>query len=81
VKLYGIANLYHDFLNGSDVDVSGTSLVSENQALWGGLGVGGSLSWSDDGYALNGEAFARTSLKDFGDSNAIGAKVGFSVKW
>ncbi|MHC2215503.1 outer membrane autotransporter protein [Rhizobium leguminosarum] len=81
VKLYGIANLYHDFLNGSDVDVSGTSLVSENQALWGGLGVGGSLSWSDDRYALNGEAFARTSLKDFGDSNAIGAKVGFSVKW
>jgi type V secretory pathway adhesin AidA len=43
--------------------------------------VGGSLSWSDDRYAVNGEAFARTSLKDFGDSNAIGAKVGFSVKW
>ncbi|KQV79280.1 autotransporter outer membrane beta-barrel domain-containing protein [Rhizobium sp. Root1220] len=80
-KLYGIANLYYDFLDGSDVDVSGASLVSENQALWGGLGVGGSLSWSDDRYALNGEAFARTSLKDFGDSNSIGAKVGFSVKW
>ncbi|WP_246642746.1 autotransporter family protein [Rhizobium laguerreae] len=79
--LYGIANLYYDFLDGSDVDVSGTSLVSENQALWGGLGLGGSLSWADDRYALNGEAFARTSLKDFGDSNAVGAKVGFSVKW
>ncbi|MDC9832600.1 autotransporter outer membrane beta-barrel domain-containing protein [Rhizobium binxianense] len=80
-KLYGIANLYYDFLDGSDVDVSGTSLVSENQALWGGLGMGGSLSWADDRYAVNGEAFARTSLKDFGDSNAFGAKVGFSVKW
>nr|WP_245277423.1 autotransporter outer membrane beta-barrel domain-containing protein [Rhizobium leguminosarum] len=80
-KLYGIANLYYDFLDGSDIDVSGTSLVSENQALWGGLGMGGSLSWADDRYAVNGEAFARTSLKDFGDSNAIGAKVGFSVKW
>ncbi|WP_245456191.1 autotransporter outer membrane beta-barrel domain-containing protein [Rhizobium leguminosarum] len=80
-KLYGIANLYYDFLEGSDVDVSGTSLVSENQALWGGLGMGGSLTWADDRYAVNGEAFARTSLKDFGDSNAIGAKVGFSVKW
>ncbi len=41
VKLYGIANLYHDFLNGSDVDVSGTSLVSENQALWGAV-----LAWA-----------------------------------
>ncbi|MBY5751500.1 autotransporter outer membrane beta-barrel domain-containing protein [Rhizobium leguminosarum] len=79
--LYGIANLYYDFLDGSDVDVSGTSLVSENQALWGGLGMGGSLSWADDRYAVNGEAFARTSLKNFGDSNAVGAKVGFSVKW
>ncbi|MBB4440091.1 hypothetical protein M2310_003025 [Rhizobium leguminosarum] len=52
MKLYGIDNLYHAFLAGSDVDVSGTSLVSENQALWGGLGVGGLLSWSDDRYAL-----------------------------
>lgn len=80
-KLYGIANLYYDFLNGSDVDVSGTKLISENQALWAGLGMGGSLSWADDRYAVNGEAFARTRLKDFGDSNAVGAKVGFSVKW
>ncbi|MEH7849933.1 autotransporter family protein [Rhizobium laguerreae] len=80
-KFYGIANLYYDFLDGSDVDVSGTSLVSENQALWGGLGLGGSFSWLDERYAAHGEAFARTSLKDFGDSNAIGAKVGFSVKW
>ncbi|WSH63399.1 autotransporter outer membrane beta-barrel domain-containing protein [Rhizobium ruizarguesonis] len=80
-KLYGIANLYYDFLDGSNVDVSGTSLVSENHALWGGLGMGGSLSWADDRYAAYGEAFARTSLQDFGDSNAFGAKVGFSVKW
>ncbi|WP_261323428.1 autotransporter outer membrane beta-barrel domain-containing protein [Rhizobium leguminosarum] len=79
--LYGIANLYYDFFDGSNVDVSGTSVVSENQALWGGLGLGGSLSWSDERYAAHGEAFASTSLKDFGDSNAYGAKIGFSVKW
>jgi outer membrane autotransporter protein len=80
-KIDGIANLYYDFLDGSDVDVSGTSIASENQALWGGLGIGGSVSWSDDRYAVNGEAFARASLKDFGDSDTIGAKLGFSVKW
>ncbi|WP_445013445.1 autotransporter family protein [Rhizobium leguminosarum] len=80
-KLYGIANLYYDFLDGSNADVSGTSVVSENQALWGGLGLGGSLSWLDDRYAAHSEAFASTSLQDFGDSNAYGAKIGFSVKW
>lgn len=79
--LYGIANLYYDFLDGSNVDVSRTSVVSENQALWGGLGLGGSLSWADERYAAHGEAFASTSLTDFGDSNNIGAKIGFSVRW
>ncbi|WP_455710443.1 autotransporter family protein [Rhizobium ruizarguesonis] len=79
--LYGIANLYYDFLDGSNVDVSRTSVVSENQALWGGLGLGGSLSWADERYAAHGEAFASTSLTDFGDSNNIGAKIGFGVRW
>ncbi|MDF0699399.1 autotransporter outer membrane beta-barrel domain-containing protein [Rhizobium sp. MC63] len=78
---YGIANLYYDFLDGSDVDVSGTRFVSENRALWGGLGLGGSYNWSDERYSINGEAFARTSLQDFGDSYSIGGKVSFNVKW
>ncbi|CDZ50431.1 Outer membrane autotransporter [Neorhizobium galegae bv. orientalis] len=80
-KFYGIANLYYDFLDGSNADVSGVSVASENRSLWGGLSLGGSRSWSDDRYAVYAEAFARTSLKDFGGSNAIGAKVGFNVKW
>jgi fibronectin-binding autotransporter adhesin len=76
--VYGIANLYHDFLDGSEVDVSGTRFVSENRSLWGGLGVGASLSWADGRYAVFGEASARSSLKDFGDSYAVGAKVGLN---
>lgn len=79
--IYGIANLYYDFLDGSKTDVSGVRLISENQALWGGLGVGGSLSWADGRYAINGEVFANASLRDFGDSNAFGANIGLSVKW
>jgi fibronectin-binding autotransporter adhesin len=79
--VYGIANLYYDFLDGSRADVSGTDFISENQALWGGLGVGGTLSWADGRYAVFGEALARTSLEDFGDSYDLGAKLGFSVKW
>lgn len=79
--IYGIANLHHDFLDGSSVDVSGTRFVSKNQALWGSLGVGATLSWADSRYAVFGEASARSSLKDFGDSYAIGAKVGINAKW
>ncbi|ESZ41369.1 autotransporter [Mesorhizobium sp. L2C066B000] len=79
--IYGLGNLYYDFLDGNDVDVSGTKLVSENQALWGGVGLGGSLSWADGRYAVFGEGTVRTSLKDFGDSHALGAKLGFAVKW
>ncbi|TXR49558.1 autotransporter outer membrane beta-barrel domain-containing protein [Phyllobacterium endophyticum] len=79
--VYGIANLYYDFLDGSDVNVSGVSLVSQNQALWGGLGLGGSISWADSRYTLYGEAIARGSFEDMSDNNAISAKVGFSVNW
>ncbi|MEO5760113.1 MAG: autotransporter outer membrane beta-barrel domain-containing protein [Mesorhizobium sp.] len=78
---YTIANLYYDFLNGSGVDVSGVRLASEPQALWGGLGLGGSLSWADDRYSVHGELLARTSLQDFGDSQAFGGSVGFKVRW
>ncbi|WP_181172814.1 autotransporter-associated beta strand repeat-containing protein [Mesorhizobium sp. B2-1-5] len=79
--LYGIANLYYDFLDGNDVDVSGTSLHEHDQPLWAGVGLGGSLSWADDRYTVFGEAFAKSSLKEFGDSRSIGAKLGLSVKW
>lgn len=79
--LYGIANLYYDFLDGTSVDVSGTEFVSQNQGLWGGVGVGGSLSWADEQYSVFGEALVRGSVEDFGGNNAVGAKVGFSGKW
>lgn len=78
---YGIANLYYDFLDGSSANVAGTRIASQDQSLWAGIGIGGSLSLSDDRLSLNGEAFARTSLENFGDSNALGAKLGLSVKW
>jgi len=79
--LYGIANLYYDFLDGTTVDVSGTSFVSRNQGLWGGVGVGGSLSWADEQMSVFGEALLRGSVDDFGDNNALGAKLGFNARW
>ncbi|MBZ9850374.1 autotransporter-associated beta strand repeat-containing protein [Mesorhizobium sp. CA14] len=79
--VYGIANLYYDFLDGTDVDVSGVKLSSQNQKLWGGVGLGGSLDFGDGKYSVYGEALAKTSLASFGDSNVISGKLGFSVRW
>ncbi|TPK44216.1 autotransporter outer membrane beta-barrel domain-containing protein [Mesorhizobium sp. B2-5-4] len=79
--VYGIANLYYDFLDGTDADVSGVKLVSQNQKFWGGLGLGGSLDFGDGKYSVYGEALAKTSLASFGDSNVLSGKLGFSVHW
>ncbi|WP_315974455.1 autotransporter family protein [Devosia neptuniae] len=79
--LYGIANLYYDMLDGSHTDVAGVKLASENDPLWGGVGIGGSYNWGDGKYALHGEASLNTSLRNFGDSYAAKGTVGLSVKF
>ncbi|WEX07775.1 autotransporter outer membrane beta-barrel domain-containing protein [Chelativorans sp. AA-79] len=79
--LYGIANIYYDFDGESSVDVAEVGLKSENQALWGGLGLGGSVNFAYDKYSVYGEALAKTSLEDFGDSHSIKGTLGFRVRW
>lgn len=79
--VYGIANLYYDFLEGSRTDVAGVKFTSENDPLWGGIGIGGSYSWSDDKYSLFGETLVDTSLRDFGDSYALKGVAGLRVKF
>lgn len=79
--LYGIANLYHDFEDGAQVRVGGAHFDSENDSLRGGIGVGWSFDWVDGKYTFYGEAQTDTSLKHFGDSNALAGTVGFRVRW
>ncbi|MFD2651632.1 autotransporter outer membrane beta-barrel domain-containing protein [Brucella rhizosphaerae] len=78
-NVYGIANLYHEFLDGTDVNVSGVNLASENDRTWGGLGAGGTYSWANDKYALYGEVSLNTSLSNFADSYSIGGTSGFKI--
>ncbi|PDT21358.1 hypothetical protein CO674_22385 [Rhizobium hidalgonense] len=47
-KIYGIANLYGEFLDGTSPDVSGTGFKSKNDPVWAGLTLGGSDSWSEE---------------------------------
>ncbi len=81
MHVYGIANLYNEFSDGTEVDVAGTSFESRGERLWGGIGVGGSLNWNDDKYSLYGQATADTSLDQFGDSFALSGTAGLRVKF
>lgn len=80
-KIYGIANLYGEFLDGTAVDVSGTGFETKNDLVWAGLTLGGSYIWNDERYSLYGEVAAKSSLKDFGDSYALSGTAGLRVKW
>ncbi|ASV83763.1 outer membrane autotransporter barrel domain protein [Ochrobactrum quorumnocens] len=79
--LYGIANVYYEFLDGTKVDVSGTSFASKNERLWGGIGLGGSYNWNSDKYSIYGEGSVNTSLKNFGDSYSYKGTLGFRVRF
>ena len=56
--------------------MSGVTLSSKTQALWGGLGVGGTLPGPTTLFASMARCCAITSLEDFGDSHAVGGSVG-----
>ncbi|UWF60512.1 autotransporter outer membrane beta-barrel domain-containing protein [Brucella sp. 2716] len=81
MHVYGIANLYYEFLGGTKVDVAGISFASRNDRVWGGIGIGGSYNWNDDKYSIYGESLVNTSLNNFADSYSIKGQLGFRVKW
>ncbi|TWG65513.1 autotransporter outer membrane beta-barrel domain-containing protein [Aminobacter sp. J44] len=80
-SLYGIANLYHEFLDGYRVAIADGEVTSRNDRLWGGIGVGGTLNWNDDRFSVYGEASVATSLEHFGDSHSVAGTIGLRVKW
>jgi outer membrane autotransporter protein len=80
-SLYGIANLYQEFLGGTTVDLSGVDFDTDNDRTWGGIGLGGSYAWADSKYALYGEGSVNTGLTHFADSYSFKANAGFKVNW
>lgn len=79
--VYGIANLYYEFMNKRGVWSSGEKIDASVDRLWGGLGLGATHSWDNDAFSIYGEAQAESSLKHFGDSYRLMANVGFRVRW
>ncbi|UXN58146.1 autotransporter-associated beta strand repeat-containing protein [Phyllobacterium zundukense] len=80
-NLYGIANLYYEFLDGNETDVSGVNFATANDRTWGGIGAGGSYNWNDDKYSLYSEVSINTSLSNFAHSYSLNGTAGFRVKF
>jgi len=79
--VYGVANLYNEFLNGSRIDVSDVRFTNRDERLWGGIGAGASYNWNDDKYSLYGKVNVSTSLQKFADSNVVSGGIGFRARW
>jgi fibronectin-binding autotransporter adhesin len=79
--LYGIANLYHDFLDGTEATIGADGLASSKGATWAGIGLGGSVNWADDAVSLYGEVSLDTSLGALGDSYSVGVTAGLRAHW
>ena len=75
---YGITNVYYEFLGGTRVNVGGTNFTTGTEKLAAGFGFGGAYNWSNDKYAVYGEALVKTG---FGDDYSVGGTAGFRAKW
>lgn len=79
--VYGITNLYYEFLDGTQVDVADVKFNNRAARMRADVGVGGSYNWNDDKLSLYGEVSVDTSLNNFGDSTGVNGTVGLRVKF
>lgn len=81
LKVYGIGNLYYEFLDGTEVTVSGVGFRNEDHRFWGGIGSGVSYDWNNDAYVLYGELNVRTAFADFAKSYELKGNLGLKLKF
>ena len=79
--LYGVLNLSHQFEQETEVDVSGTSLMFEEDAWTADVGIGGSYEWNDGRATLFGEVLVRTGLENFGNSTSVTGTIGIRTNF
>lgn len=79
--VYAIANLYNEFLNGTNVNVAGVSFRSRDERLWAELGVGGTYQWNKRRYGVYGNLSVAGATKNMSDNHSVGGMIGFRVQW
>jgi fibronectin-binding autotransporter adhesin len=80
-KLYGVASVSYEWLDGTSVKVSGTDIRQRDQRLWGEVGLGGSYTWKGGRYTVYSEVSAATPLDDPGRSSSVKALAGIRVRF
>lgn len=79
-KLYGIANLNYEFLNGTSTDVAGVTFENEPHPLWASMGIGGSYAFGET-LSVYGEVDFASSLNNFGGSRTMSGTIGMKLRW
>jgi fibronectin-binding autotransporter adhesin len=80
---YGIADLYYEFLDETDVEVSATRFANTGDRLSSSAGIGGSVSWNEGrfAFAVYGEVAARASLANLNDTYSYKGTAGLRIRW
>jgi fibronectin-binding autotransporter adhesin len=78
-KIYGIANVSYEWLDGMRTLVSNTLVNQADGRLWGELGLGASMNWRKD-LTLYGEISANTPFRDFGSSYVLKGNIGLRAQ-
>lgn len=68
-------------MNRQSAKVSGVTLSTAQDDVWGEIGLGLNQSWDDDKYAVYGEVSARTSVENPFDSYGVQGTVGFRIRF
>lgn len=79
-RIYGIANVSYEWLDGMRTLVAGTPIINADERLWGELGLGASVTWRKD-LSLYGELSGNTPLRGFGTSHILKANVGLRAQF
>ncbi|MAM11124.1 MAG: autotransporter outer membrane beta-barrel domain-containing protein, partial [Rhizobiaceae bacterium] len=82
-NVYGIANIYHEFMGETKAVIGQSFVASSELDPWTGeIGFGGTYDWTDTNnvnYGVYGEVTAATGLGS--GSYSYGGNLGFRVKW
>ena len=80
-SVYGVANIYQEFLGGSRINVADVNIDTTYNRTWAGIGGGGTYAWKEPKYALYGQVSFNTSLNHAATNFAVKGNWGFRVRW
>jgi fibronectin-binding autotransporter adhesin len=79
-RIYAIANVSYEWLDGMRTLVSGTPIINADQRLWGELGLGASVTWRKD-LTLYTELSGNSPFRGFGNSHILKGNIGLRAQF